>query len=79
MEQTTYYPHSGNNFEADKLLPCPFCGGKPELTFIGNDYSKKRKVEIKCTSCHCTMVNAGIRTGSKQLSILSIEAWNKRI
>jgi hypothetical protein len=79
MEQTTYYPHSGNDFIADVMLSCPFCGGEPELIFIGNDYSKKRKVEIKCKVCRVTMVNAGIRSGSEQLAKWSIEAWNKRV
>ena len=79
MEQTIYKPHSGNDFLADVMLSCPFCGGEPELTFIGNDYSKKRKVEIKCRGCRVTLVNAGIRSGSEQLAKLSIEAWNKRV
>ena len=79
MEQTTYYPHSGNDFIADVMLSCPFCGGEPELTFIGNDYSKSRKVEIKCKGCRVTLVNAGIRSGSEQLAKWSIEAWNKRV
>jgi Lar family restriction alleviation protein len=79
MEQTIYKPHSGNDFLADVMLSCPFCGGEPQLTFIGNDYSKKRKVEIKCKGCRVTMVNAGIRSGSEQLAKWSIEAWNKRV
>jgi len=79
MKQTIYKPHSGNDFLADVMLSCPFCGGEPQLTFIGNDYSKKRKVEIKCKKCRVTMVNAGIRSGSEQLAKLSIEAWNKRV
>ena len=79
MEQTIYKPHSGNDFLADVMLSCPFCGGEPQLTFIGNDYSKKRKVEIKCKGCRVTMINAGIRSGSEQLAKWSIEAWNKRV
>jgi len=78
-EQIEYKPHSGNVFLADVMLSCPFCGGEPQLNFIGNDYSKKRKVEIKCKKCRVTMVNAGIRAGSEQLAKWSIEAWNKRV
>lgn len=78
MEQTIYKPHSGNDFLADVMLPCPFCGSEPKLTFIGNDYSKSRRVEIKCTGCRVTMANDGIRVGSEQLAKWSIEAWNKR-
>lgn len=79
MEQIEYKPHSGNNFLADALLQCPFCGENANLTFIGNDYSKKRKVEIRCKGCRATMVNAGIRTKSEELAKYSIEAWNKRV
>ena len=79
MNQTIYKPHSGNDFMADSLLPCPFCGSDAELTFIGNDYAKSRKVEIKCSGCRITLVNAGIRTGSRELAVYSIESWNKRV
>lgn len=81
MKQTIYRPHSGNDFEADELLPCPFCGHIPELLFIGNDFTKKRSVEIKCTNFLCGIhrISSGIKSGSKQLALWSIEAWNKRI
>jgi hypothetical protein len=78
MNQIEYKPHGGNVFLADNLLLCPFCNGEPQLTFIGNDYCKSRKVEIKCKKCIATIVKAGIRLGSEQLAKLSIEAWNKR-
>jgi len=78
MEKPTYKPHAAPEFEADPLLSCPFCGESPELTFIGNDFCKKRKVQIKCKGCRVTMVNAGIRSNSEQLARWSIEAWNKR-
>lgn len=79
MEQTIYKPHSGNDFLADIMLSCPFCGGEPQLTFIGNNYSKMRKVEIKCKGCRVIMVNVSIKSGSEQLAKWSIEAWNKRV
>jgi len=78
MEQCKYSPHTGNDFIADVMLSCPFCGGEPELTFIGNDYSKKRKVQIKCKGCRVTMINAGIRFDSEKLARLSIADWNRR-
>lgn len=79
MKQITYKPHNGNDFSYDVMLPCPFCGGDPQLTFIGNNYTKSRKVEIECMKCRVKMVNSGIRIGSEQLAKMSIEAWNKRI
>ena len=79
MKQTTYTPHSGNDFLADAMLPCPFCGGEPKLTFIGNDYSKVRKVEIKCKQCRVSIMNAGIKSSSEQLAKYGIASWNSRV
>ena len=78
-EEVLYKPHSGTEFYSEKLLPCPFCSGHAQLKFIGNDYSKSRKVEVKCTFCRATIVNAGIRLSSKELAIISIKSWNNRI
>ena len=81
MEQAEYKPHSGNVFLADVLLSCPFCGGEAGLMFIGNDYTKTRKVEIKCSNINCraTIINAGRRKNSEQVTKWSIESWNKRV
>lgn len=79
METTKYIPHSGKEFEYDQLLPCPFCGSIPELHFIGNDYTKSRKVEIKCKGCRATMINATIRNDAEWIAKISIDNWNKRI
>lgn len=75
-----YKTHSGCNFLYENLLRCPFCGSEPKLIFIGNDYSKKRTVEIKCTNidCRATMINSSIRSTSKQLATWSIDKWNRR-
>lgn len=78
IKKTTYQPNNGIDFIADTLLACPFCGGESELTFIGNDYTKTRKVQIKCIGCRVTLINAGIRSSSEELAKWSIEAWNKR-
>jgi len=79
MDKITYYSNGGE-FEADELLPCPFCGSDPKLTFIGNDYTKSRKVEIKCKNINCRIktTTAGIRADHEQVALWSIEIWNKR-
>jgi hypothetical protein len=81
MEQTTYMPHSGNDFQADILLPCPFCGYIPELTFAGNEHSPSRKVYIKCTNkqCRVEIHSATIRYDSKQVALWAIAIWNNRV
>jgi len=81
LEKTTYYPNTGNNFIADVMLPCPFCGSKPELLFISNDHTKSRKVEIKCTNTNCRVktITAGITADHKQIALWTLEIWNRRV
>lgn len=62
-----------------ELNPCPFCGGKPELKHIGNEYTKKRVIEINCTKCHAKRTDASIRFGMDWLENAAKEAWNKRV
>jgi len=77
MEQITYSTNSGE-FKADKLLPCPFCGGEPEFYTIGNDYTKSRKAEIKCTKCMVKRTTGAIRQDLEWCGRKAIEAWNQR-
>lgn len=81
MKQTIYRPHTGEDFQADELLQCPFCGYIPELKFIGNDFTKKRSVEINCTNidCRVNVTVGGVHTKSKGVALWAIEIWNKRV
>ena len=60
------------------LLCCPFCGGEPKKTFIGNNFTKKRSIEIKCTSCRVKRVDAAIHHSHEWLDGVITELWNKR-
>jgi len=77
----TYMPHTEPEFEADDLLPCPFCGYEADLRFIGNGYTKSKEVQIKCTNMYCraTMINKAIKNSSEWLAKISITNWNKRV
>ena len=77
MEKITYYTNSGE-FEAEKLLPCPFCGGEPEFITIGNDYTKSRKAQIKCKKCIVKRTTGAIRNNLEWCGRKAIEAWNER-
>jgi len=74
------YITNSSEFEAEELLACPFCGSDPEIKFIGNDYTKSRKAEIKCTNAFCGVIaiSAGIRANSEQVGRWVIEKWNIR-
>lgn len=51
----------------DKLLPCPFCGGKGVVKTIGiyMEYS------VKCWDCGAKIKNCDVKSEA-------IEAWNRR-
>ena len=64
--------------EEAELLPCPFCGGEPEKLWIGNDFTKKRSVNIKCTKCFTEQRTSTIRFDHAQCDKWAIEKWNER-
>lgn len=74
-----YIDHNGNEFEYNKLLPCPFCGGKAELLFIGNNYTKNRKADVHCTKCRMGNINATLRQSSEWIAKITIDKWNSRM
>lgn len=76
-EEFTYQTNTGE-FVAEKLLPCPFCGGEPEFVTIGNDYTKSRKAEIKCIKCFCKRTTGAIHNNLEWCGRKAIELWNKR-
>ena len=65
-------------FEELKLLDCPFCGGKPEKIFIGNDHTKTRSIEIKCKACRVKRVDKALTHDHKWLDEVGTKAWNQR-
>ncbi|WP_082054823.1 Lar family restriction alleviation protein [Cupriavidus basilensis] len=63
---------------AERLEPCPFCGGEPELRPQGNNHTRSRKLTIKCKGCRFQLTNAAIRHGFDWLEKITIDAWNRR-
>ncbi len=61
------------------MLSCPFCGGEAKKTFIGNNHTKSRKIEVKCTKCFTKQVTATIRYGFDQCEKWADEKWNSRV
>ena len=62
----------------DKLKPCPFCNGEAVFEYIGNEYTKSRKLKIKCSNCRVQLTNAAMKHGFDWLERITIEAWNTR-
>jgi len=59
-------------------LDCPFCGARPVVEHIGNDFSKKRCIKVKCSGCHVERTDSALRFGITWLEEVSQNAWNKR-
>jgi Lar family restriction alleviation protein len=62
-----------------ELLPCPFCGGQPLLTTHGNEYTKNRGTEIKCSDCIVIRKTYAIKHSLGWTIDTAIEAWNRRV
>lgn len=65
--------------EAVALLPCPFCGQKPD---IDNDASFRLTDGMKYGALQCCIVGPEVRTDYKEVSHwkgAAIAAWNERI
>lgn len=78
LKQIKYFDNSSDGFVADKMLPCPFCGNDPEILFIGNNYTKSRKVTIKCKKCRVQRTDAALRFDHEWVARNAIEQWNER-
>lgn len=80
MNKSIYKDNLSNELEFDPMSPCPMCGANPRIWFIGNDYSKQRKVKIKCknTKCQVSISHRGLYTPSETLLMLVVSAWNRR-
>ena len=61
-----------------ELKTCPFCGGRAEKKRIGNDYTRKRSIEIRCTQCRVKRVDGAIRHGFDWLDEVATKNWNQR-
>lgn len=62
-----------------ELKQCPFCGGEPELIEIGNNWTKKRSVTVKCPTCRIQLTYAGILRSIDWLTDTAVNGWNRRV
>ena len=69
---------NGSDLERLVMLPCPFCGAEPEMMQIGNDYTKKRSVVIKCNRCRIQRKDSALRNSMDWLVDVAVKQWNQR-
>lgn len=62
----------------NQLLPCPFCGGKPVVKKIGNEYMRKRTVQIRCPECRIERRDSTLKPGWDWVEAIAIKNWNQR-
>jgi len=63
---------------SEKLKPCPFCGSKPIIIKVGNNFTRKKSVRIKCQSCRIERTTGAIRYNIEWCLEEAIKAWNTR-
>lgn len=65
---------------SNELKDCPFCGSKPLMKHIGNDHTKTRAVEVKCSNAECRIARTdkAFRYDHAWLTNVAIEGWNRR-
>lgn len=68
------------------LLPCPLCGGEPEVVRLTQGPENQSAV-IKCTDCGLTLeweteIKVGVSRSGKRTAVKAgpdfVEAWNRR-
>jgi hypothetical protein len=75
IERTAMTPQ-----QANELLPCAFCGSAANLKEIGNDHTKTRAVQVKCSNMDCRVerTDKAMARGMEWLRAIAIENWNRR-
>lgn len=65
---------------SNDLKDCPFCGSKPVMKHIGNDHTKSRAVEVKCSNVECRIARTdkAFRHDHAWLTNVATEGWNRR-
>ena len=58
-----------------ELLPCPFCGGKPERVHFGRKYDFNFAIECECGACLSSECGGAWEDNDEAKTIA---AWNRR-
>ena len=79
MSNNSYSQDFLNWRQAEEMLQdCPFCGGRPRVTPIGNEHSARRVVIIKCKKCRVERRDASLKFGFDFLWNAARDNWNQR-
>jgi hypothetical protein len=63
-----------------QLRTCPFCGALPVVKYIGNELTKKRAIQVKCSNpmCRIERTDAALHKGFDWLETVAERNWNQR-
>lgn len=74
MENTNDKPKRQGLHTTLVMLPCPFCGGDPEIKQTG-----RNKLKLRCRSCVMGIEQKTLRYDLIWLETKMIEGWNSRV
>lgn len=64
----------------NELLPCPFCGGKAEITLTGNSITGYSKADVRCHICGMGRTYRKTKGMSRDtIKSQLVKKWNRRI
>ena len=70
-----YYDETDIDMFDDGLLPCPFCGKKPNGIIIGTEFVNDVEIKIYCVDHACAVIQSTEYTYSYEDTINN---WNRR-
>ena len=59
----------------EKLKPCPFCGGKAEVSYQDDVFFRRRLYSVKCGEYSDCMGSMGWCNTEEE----AVELWNRRV
>ena len=64
--------------EEIEITPCPFCGTIPEIIHIGNNYTRKKAVKVRCRKCRVARTTATLTQSFAWLEKAAVRNWDQR-
>ena len=69
-----------DDMKETEFMHCPFCGSAPKVKYIGNDHTKTRGIEVKCSNVECRVerTDKAFSHDHAWLERVARDGWNRR-